>query len=188
MSAGLSSIYKRDFQYESALKPLRQEVKNFLPQKITSRAYAHPVAMLRHLTGPHLLAAELQLFGGARVKEVSHLTAKHLSGNNTVRLTNTKGGRRREITLPPDLYARLRDVINQQGEFKLEYHQYLSQLKHAAYESEQAYTGTHGLRWNYAQRTFAEIQESGTGYEAALKIVSERLGHSRPEITLHYLQ
>ena len=92
------------------------------------------------------------------------------------------------MTIQPEIYSRLCEIINKQGEFRIDYHQYLRQLKQAAYESEQTYTGTHGLRWNYAQRTFTEIQESGTGYEQALKTVSERLGHSRPEITLHYLR
>lgn len=188
LSAGLSTIYNRDFGYEKALKPVRQEMQKFQPIKVKPRAYTHPEAMLQHLTGPHRLAAELQLYGGARVNEITRLKPEHLGKVGVIHLTNTKGGRRRDITIPPELHRRLSEIIAREGDFRFVYHQYRSALKSAAFESEQAYTGSHGLRWCFAQKMFAEIQEKGGNYEEALKAVSEQLGHSRSEITLHYLQ
>ncbi|MBA3007522.1 MAG: tyrosine-type recombinase/integrase [Proteobacteria bacterium] len=188
MSAGLSTIYKRDFEYEKTLRPVRQEMQKFQPVKVKPRAYTRPEAMLQHLTGSHRLAAELQFYGGARVNEITRLKPEHMGNDGVIHLTNTKGGRRRDITVPPELHRRLSEIIAREGDFRFVYHQYRSALKSAAFESEQAYTGSHGLRWCFAQKMFAEIQETGGTYEHALKMVSEQLGHSRPEITLHYLQ
>ncbi len=188
MSSGLSTIYKRDFGYEKALKPVRQEMQKFQPVKVKPRAYTRPDAMLQHLTGPHRLAAELQLYGGARVNEITRLKPEHMGEAGVIHLTNTKGGRRRDIHIPPELHRQISEIIARDGDFRFIYHQYRSALKSAAFESEQPYTGSHGLRWCFAQKMFAELQENGGGYEEALKAVSEQLGHSRPEITLHYLQ
>lgn len=48
--------------------------------------------------------------------------------------------------------------------------------------------GAHGLRHSYAQRRLAELQACGQGYPQALGIVSQELGHFRPDITEVYLR
>lgn len=48
--------------------------------------------------------------------------------------------------------------------------------------------GAHGVRHNYAQTRFNEIRKCGLSKSDSLKIVSEELGHFRPEITLYYFR
>ena len=48
--------------------------------------------------------------------------------------------------------------------------------------------GAHGLRHSYAQQRMREIQNNGTNYKDALGIVSQELGHFRPDITTEYLR
>jgi len=48
--------------------------------------------------------------------------------------------------------------------------------------------GAHGLRHSYAQRRMATLQVSAKSYQHALGIVSQELGHFRPDITEVYLR
>lgn len=48
--------------------------------------------------------------------------------------------------------------------------------------------GAHGLRHSFAQQRIREIQNNGASYNKALSIVSQELGHFRPEITKEYLR
>ncbi|TMX37523.1 integrase, partial [Vibrio rotiferianus] len=48
-------------------------------------------------------------------------------------------------------------------------------------------TGAHGLRHSYAQERMSELQKNMT-YEKALEVVSQEMGHFRPDITEVYLR
>lgn len=48
--------------------------------------------------------------------------------------------------------------------------------------------GAHGLRHSYAQKRIDELQGNGCRYPQALGIVSQELGHFRPDITEVYLR
>ncbi len=48
--------------------------------------------------------------------------------------------------------------------------------------------GAHGLRHTYAQQRMSELQLLGLFYQTALSIVSQELGHFRPDITEVYLR
>ena len=48
--------------------------------------------------------------------------------------------------------------------------------------------GAHGVRHSYAQERMSELQKSGMTRDSALEIVSQELGHFRPEITEVYLR
>ncbi len=48
--------------------------------------------------------------------------------------------------------------------------------------------GAHGTRHSYAQTRMEQLQKLGFHYKAALQIVSEEMGHFRPEITEVYLR
>ena len=49
-------------------------------------------------------------------------------------------------------------------------------------------TGAHGLRHEFAQARMNSLQEKGITYQTALEIVSQEMGHFRPEITEVYLR
>lgn len=48
--------------------------------------------------------------------------------------------------------------------------------------------GLHGLRHSYAQQRLSSIQQAGKTIDAAKLILSQELGHFRPDITNHYLR
>lgn len=48
--------------------------------------------------------------------------------------------------------------------------------------------GLHGLRHNYAQRRLEQLRAGGLSPKDAMLILSQELGHFRPEITLTYLR
>lgn len=49
-------------------------------------------------------------------------------------------------------------------------------------------SGAHGVRHSYAQERMLELQKSGMPRDAALEVVSQEMGHFRPEITETYLR
>ena len=65
---------------------------------------------------------------------------------------------------------------------------YREALKSAANATGQDYTGSHGLRHNFAQNHYAKILGEGRSQNAALKETSRALGHHRSEITKVYLR
>lgn len=188
MSAGLTAIYKQKYDWNSVIDESRIQAREDLERATESRGYLNPVTLCDRLQGVYKIAAQTQLHGGARVKEISHLTEKHLLNGNKIELTNTKGGRRRVMTLPPELYEQVAEIIRQDGEFRFQYRTYIRHLKAAALETEQPYTGSHGLRWNYAQNTMRRLQNQDRTYDQALTETAQRMGHTRPEITEHYLR
>ncbi|HOV22233.1 MAG TPA: hypothetical protein PLW95_06090 [bacterium] len=61
-------------------------------------------------------------------------------------------------------------------------------MKETCQQLQEDYYGTHGLRWNYAQEQHQENMENGMTYEQSLNETSEKMGHSRADITEHYLK
>jgi integrase len=49
-------------------------------------------------------------------------------------------------------------------------------------------SGAHGVRHTFAQARMLKLQSIGYGYEQALGIVSQEMGHFRPSITEVYLR
>jgi len=112
-----------------------------------------------------------------------------------------KGGLVREIRIEPELALRLEGrrieepglIIDRGIQIEQHYNvtggQALSQShsEHSNVEFGWS-TGIHGLRHTYAQERMEELQEKGCFYRDALKIVSEEMGHFRPEITEVYLR
>ncbi len=188
MSAGLREIYNREYDWTPVIDETRLQARQYCDSDVKSRGYQRPEAIIEHLSGVYKLASTMQFLGGARVREITVIRPDQLLGNDTIMLTNTKGGRRREMELPAELYRQVAGIVQSHGEFRFKYQNYLRSLKAACMESGQKYMGSHGLRWSYAQKVVREAQENGLGYDEALKEVSERMGHSRAQITEYYLQ
>jgi integrase len=163
-----------------------------------SRAYPATARILSSLDGQNLLAAKIQAEGGGRVKEVSQIREGQLRGLHRDSLAGQqrghvevigKGGKERIIQISPATYAELKAVVLGGQMFRLNnYKGYLASLKQAAGQSKQAYTGSHGLRWGFAQERMGELQRIGLTYEESLRQVSQEMGHERSDITEHYLK
>lgn len=195
MELALNNVRKYPLHYSEAVDRMRVIAKQQLNGDVRSRAYKNPVAVVDEIKiEEYKVAAELQMYGGARIAEISELKrGRNLlgikNGVGVIRLTNTKGGRVRDMSVSVELYKRVEDLAAEDGTFEFSRGNYSRALKRAAERSGNEWQGTHGLRWNYIQNSFRERQEvGGLNYEEALQAVALEIGHSRPEITLHYLR
>jgi len=123
-------------------------------------------------------------------------------GREVVRYTvEGKGGLVREVGIPQELAGRLeerrleepREVIDRGITYEQHYNigggQAWSSSFSRASERELGYsTGAHGLRHSYAQERMNELQGRGMSYHDALGVVSQEMGHFRPDITEVYLR
>ena len=192
----------REYNFTEAIKEVREAVyQKYQDSNIQSRYIDNIREKINGIENPvHRLAAKLQAEGGARIGELgggkvkNQLTEKNLQGIKTDPKTDKeigcisvvgKGGKVREIHVSPETYRQLEQYIQKHEQFKINYHAYRNELKSAIGPE---YTGTHGLRWAYAQDRFQELQASGRSFEQALQDVSSELGHNRPDITEHYLR
>lgn len=112
-----------------------------------------------------------------------------------------KGGLVREVRLPPALARELETQrldtpkpVRDRG-IRLETHydliggkSFSNRFSQNALKVLGWSEGAHGLRHRYAQRRIDELQDTGLDYPRALAVVSQELGHFRPEITEVYLR
>lgn len=178
------------YNWKDAIAESRKHARDVLDNDVKSRSYKRPEALINKVeNATYQIAAKLQLEGGARISEISELTERNISTDEkSFILTNTKGGRQRPMVVSKELTETVTEIIRETGQFMFNRADYARELRIAAGRSGQGWNGSHGLRWNYAQRTFVELQKSGTSYDDALLHVARCLGHSRPGITLRYLQ
>ena len=180
-------------EYHFDLSSVREQAREVLERSQTTRAYENPKALINSIQNPeYRIIAQTQYEGGFRISELNHLSEKNFKDNNTFQVISGKGGKDREVPLSKETYQALKSLLDKadpsDGKYKFDMNDYRNALKEAAERSGQEYTGSHGLRWNFAQEKFAELQEQGKTYEQALQIVSNLLGHERPDITEHYLR
>ena len=190
-----------NYDFSEPLKMARKDAHVFLSKFEETRAYDRPKELVANI-GPerHALAAKIQLEGGGRVSEVNHLKWSDLKGMTADPVTNTqkgeiriekgKGGKSRNILVQPSTYNELRKVIADSPNrmFKFSKNDYRKSLENGSKATNQEYNGSHGLRWNFAQFRFQEVQRHGLTYDQALTCVSQEMGHERADITEHYLK
>ena len=193
---------EKQYDFRAAMSEVRQEAAQVLERFNGTRAYADPNALIGKISNDtYNLAASIQHESGARVYEASKIDADQLSGRGTdphtgkevgfVRLdpADTKGGKGRMISVSPETYSRLEGHISEHGVFRVrDPDSYRNAIERAAAASNQEYTGSHGLRWNYAQERVEELQRAGLTYDQAISQTSWDMGHERADITEHYLR
>jgi len=179
----------RTYDFQAAISAAGLSAKG-LQRFEGARAYDRPNALITQLTPAHQIAAKIQYEGGARVREAARIRADQLVGNGKIHIDSVgaKGGKARDIRVSAETYRHLQNHISQHGTFKINYNQYRHDLRQAAEKTDQAYQGSHGLRWNYAQERMVELQKAGETYEQGLTRVSGEMGHIRADITEHYLR
>ncbi len=181
-------------EYHFDLSSVREQAREVLERTQVTRAYENPQALINSIQNPEYhVIAQAQYEGGFRISELNHLSEKNFKENNTFQVISGKGGKDREVPLSKETYQALQSLLDKadksDGKYKFNMDAYRNALKEAAQTSNQEYTGSHGLRWNFAQEKFMELQrDHGKTYEQALQIVSNLLGHERADITEHYLR
>jgi len=174
---------------------LANKIASELTSTSTRGAYENPSELISHLSNEtHQLVAELQWQGGFRIHEVKDIRQDSFKswtdGKGEVHYgieVRGKGGFERTVEVPKDLWDRAKEMVEKDGKIDFSYQNYLSDLREASWSTGQAYQGSHGLRYCFAQEKYQELVNEGWGHTEALKEVSEMMGHHRPEITEHYL-
>jgi integrase len=178
-------------QYDFNISDTRELAQKVLERTDPHRAYSDPQKLVNAIQDKtYRVLAEAQLQGGFRIHELNHLKISQFSDSNHSVIVQGKGGKIREIELNEKVYSELKTIVEKSDNQKLVFNanSYRNELKSAAQATGQDYNGSHGLRWNFAQNLFKELQESGKTYEQSLFIVSHALGHNRADITEHYLR
>jgi len=170
----------------------RQIAQEMLEKTIQSRAYSDPQSLIANIKdNTFKIIAEAQLAGGFRLSELNHMSLQNFLDNSVFLVISGKGGLDRQVELPQDIYKSLLELAKQpntsNGKFAFDMNEYRNELKAAAQASNQSYSGSHGLRWNFAQSKYLELSAK-YGEVRALQLVSNLLGHSRSDITKHYLK
>ncbi|MBF0201895.1 MAG: site-specific integrase [Desulfamplus sp.] len=205
LEASLNRYCKEEkFNFDRVIDRCKEVAKDSLEKNIQARAYDNPKAILLQIKDEkHELVARLQYEGGARIREACLITEDRLGslkidkisgreiGTITLQGSDTKGGKGREIIIEKETFERLSRFIQKEKQLYLDAtakNIYRAELKAAAEATGQRYTGSHGLRHNYAQERMNTYQEKGVGYHAACRMVSQEMGHERPSITEWYLR
>lgn len=193
-------------------------IKSELTQDLKSRAYTNDQANLiaQAQTTKYQLATKIALAAGLRAHELLTLRKKEERSSSTHRSWSTnrflgregkiytvdgKGGLIREVLIPTELANELEQLRLIQPKIvkdrTIKYIQYydIGGGKHwsdsfsAASKRVLSWShGAHGLRHTYAQQRMEELQQRNYFYPDALAIVSQELGHFRPDITEVYLR
>jgi integrase len=175
--------------YSFDIKDIKAQAQEVLERSHVTRAYDNPKALIEAISDKTFKTiAQAQLEGGFRISELNYISQKNFLENNTYLVISGKGGLDRQVPLPQDVYNSLKELVKDNQKFIFDMDKYRNTLKDAAAKTNQDYTGSHGLRWNYAQNKFMDFQKQGYGFEESLSKVSELLGHHRADITKHYLQ
>jgi len=177
----------REYNFRETTHQVKVEQGKSLERSDPHRAYTDAHNVVAQLSGAHKTAAALQLNAGARISEISQIKQGQLKGDNRIEVQG-KGGKVRELNVSEKTYQAVEKIISEKGIFRIDKDAYGRDLRAAALNSGQDATGSHGLRWNFAQNRMQELQSSGKTYEQALSIVSREMGHERSDITEHYLR
>lgn len=195
--------------------PVIQAVRQ---QQLKPRAYsAKQVRAIRSRMSPsNALGLEIAHAAGLRAHELITLArrdeaspdarpadAEKFAGrpNHSIYIVTGKGGLAREVSIPNDLAKRLealrldqprtvrdRGILYQQR-YQIGGGQALSQSFTAASKAALGFSnGIHGVRHSYAQQRQYEASLLLGDPQRALEIVSQEMGHFRPEITEVYLR
>lgn len=191
--------------------------KSELDQALKSRAYTHEqLGLLRQAQSErNAFSTALAHAAGLRAHELLTLRraserhpddrpsrAEKFRGRDGVLYTvHGKGGLVRHVLLPRDLAERLEGrrleaprQVNDRGVYHQQHYdlaggQSWSNSYSAASNRALGWSaGAHGVRHSYAQQRVRELQTSGLSRHDALEVVSQEMGHFRPDITEVYLR
>ena len=184
-----------NYDWTAEIQAAKIEARDVLDRSVETRAYQDPVGLIKAISDPlYLTIAAAQYDIGARISELDHVQPEQFLENKRFEIIKGKGGKDRisefRQSKPYENYRLLviENINPNYEKFTFSRNQYRLAIKAAADKSGQPYTGSHGLRWNYAQECFQAIQQNGGTREQALVQVAHAMGHNRGDITEHYLK
>lgn len=172
-------------------------VQKLLANGYHNRTYNDPKLIIKNLSDPmHQIAAQIQLFGGARSEGVTLIKTDQLNGIKVdpitdelvgILTTKEKGGKEGDVMVDLDTYEWLEDFFIQNDKFRIKYQEYANDIRQACLSLGLTPHGSHGFRWTFSQNRVRIYQDHGYTYEQALQGVSWEMKHFRASITEHYL-
>jgi len=192
------SNLSNNYNFGSVINETKNEAKEVLDRSLQSRAYENPKILIENIRNEkYKTIASIQYEGGARINEVWRIEQEDLKGLREDPFSGEikgwikvegKGGKEREIFVSEKTYIQIQNFLSKEENLHFDKDEYREALRDAANISEQDYTGSHGLRWNFAQDRMEELSEkTDMTYEEKLQEVSWEMGHERADITEHYL-
>lgn len=193
-------------------------IKSELEQVLESRAYATSQVelILEHQSERNAIATEIAFNAGLRAHELFCIRRlderapsrrpasdlKFLGRNDDVLYTvQGKGGLVRTVMIDKALAERLEDhrlaqpksVLDRKIWYKTYYdigggNAWTKSFSDASLRALDKTHGAHGLRHAYAQNRMRTLMKQGLNRQDALGVVSQEMGHFRPEITEVYLR
>jgi len=163
-----------------------KDIGHDLSKTHENRAYNNPQAVVNNMqSSQHYISAVLQHEAGLRVDDATNSEKWTINNDNTLTISGSKGG----ITyttapLSQEVVQMVREA--KENDYRANIDSYRNDLKEAVEKSGETWQSTHGLRYNFAQERLEQLKQE-TDTKEALEQVSLELGHSRAEITLHYL-
>lgn len=156
-----------------------------LSREYSNRAYGEPSEIIRGMEQQgYGLSASLQYEYGLRAGDATDSDKWRITESGTLEISGSKNGTTYETApLSDEMRERVQNAI--ENDFGVSYSSYVSNMRDIAGDD---WNGTHGLRYNFAQERMEELQMQGYTYRDALEQTSLEMGHSRPEITEHYLR
>ena len=188
----------RPYDFSCRLEILNRARKlDLVADNYHNRTYPDPELLISALPQEtYRLAARIQLEGGARSEGVTMIKIEQLRGISFDEITNSavgiiktkeKGGKVGDVMMKVETYRELEQYIAKHQRFHVVYKKYADAIRTTAQAIGQPTEGTHGLRWNFAQRRIIEFQQFGLSYDEALQRVSYEMKHFRASISEHYL-
>ena len=174
--------------FHKVIDDYKASAKEALPASdFVSRSYDNPAEIIGNLTDEKMqIVAELQLTCGLRISDACHFSPSMIHGSDLT--VNSKNGQEHTVTPSPQLMGRIQAVVASEGHFGVNRDSYSNQLEKACNAAGEDWHGTHGLRHTFAKSRMTELTGMDMSYNKALRIVSEEMGHHRPEITEWYLR
>lgn len=180
---GVNTISREEITgYRDELKAEGVDLKS----EHINRAYEVPQMIVSNMeqNTPYGLSATLQHEAGLRVDDATNSKKWTLNADNSLHIEGSKGGINYDTKpLSDETAHRVAEAI--ENGYKVHYNEYREALKENVSED---YHGTHGLRYNFAQERVMELKEQGCTHSEALSRTSLEMGHSREDITEHYLK
>lgn len=193
-------------------------IRSELEQVVSSRAYSQWQIneIAAHQTPHNALATQIAAAAGLRAHELLTLRPanerpadirpardeKFAIRNGERYTVHGKGGLVREVLIPRELADRLEAVryiepqrVTDRGVYYQQHYKigagkaWSNSFSKASQRALEWTTGAHGVRHTYAQERMSELQyNAGLSYSDALEVVSQEMGHFRPDITEVYLR
>ena len=178
----------RHESWHAAIEGCRDRIGECVEKDKDTRAFENPQAVVEAISDPILrFCAHISLDYGLRIGDTTKIKFDQLEGS-VILVDNSKNGQDLHVRLSGNDIAQMRGLVAEYGTLCVKQGVYNAALKEAVAECGENWTGSHAFRHNFAQIKVDNLVNQGYSLHEAKCIVSELMGHHRPEIIDVYLR